>query len=121
MESHEGFVEIHDKRDPEEHRYDKGQYWSDLQIFEISFLILDKENDDAKEKCREHQDVDEVEDQFHFIEVEFSESRHGKTIQDKLSLKEGIQVINEDIVVVFDETARIIFIEDLNPWDIHVV
>ena len=121
MEDHKGSGEIHQKRYAQDHGNDEGEQGRELQVAIVSCLSPQEEDQKREDQCHEEQKVDKIEDDLHFVEVEFSLGRHGQLIKLQLSVIEGIQVVDEDIVIGADQCSGVVLIQSLDPRDVVVV
>lgn len=105
MENDECSREVHDERDPQNDWDDESQYGRFFHVDEFSFSSLshvDEERQDERD-CKEN--IDEVENDLHFIEMKFSLRGHGESIKLKLSSIERVKIVYEDVIVRTDESS----------------
>lgn len=92
-----------------------------LHVSVVFHFSLSDEDQNGKKKHNEKQNEYQIKDDLHFFKMEFSLRRHGKTIELQVSSVEGIQVIDEDVVIGLDESSGVFLIQGLDSRDIIVV
>ena len=79
------------------------------------------EKDYSEEKCNDEKDVEKVEELLHLIEMKLPKDGHDKGIKLKLPCIERVQIIDENVIVVSNDSSGKILIQGLNLYDVNII